>query len=141
MKSLTMSPELSHPAYEQAFRLKGYSGKITLFQAVSTADAAKVLKQANPNWTAQDHKRLSQQHAEAAAKYEVEWGQLANEAALQTFGRPYSIFDYKVSGIASEEFPDEFKEKLRFAAHAKSHHTTASRAHEHAARIRRRATT
>ena len=136
MSRFTISPELDHPAYHQALKLRGYNRKVTIFQAVSDADAAKLLKCFAPEWTRADHERLSQMHAAAAVQYEAEWGTLADEAALQTFGRPYRFTDYHISGIAREEFPEELKTKLRFAAHANAHHSVASRAHARAARYR-----
>jgi hypothetical protein len=81
---------------------------------------------------------LAQQHADAAVQQKKEWCRLADAAALETFGRPFRITDYRISGIACDAFSEPMKQALRFAAHACTHHQKASYAHAHAAGRRRR---
>jgi hypothetical protein len=128
---------LDHPAYHQRVRLRKYNARVTVFQASNDGDAAaKVLRRAFPLWTPEDHRRLAMQHATIAGEQQVIWGNLANEAALKTWGRPYSVFDYRISGIASDEFDEQMKSALRTAAHASTYHGLAAAAHARAARGR-----
>lgn len=128
---------LDHPAYHQTIKLRFYNGRITVFQAVSPSDAAKVLRRLNTAWTLDEHTLLAQQHKDAAAQQKQEWIRLVDAAALEAFGRPFRITDYRISGIACDEFSEAMKQALRFAAHARTLHEKASFAHAHAAGRRR----
>lgn len=129
-----LEPELDHPAYHAQVKLRYYNYPVSVFQAVTDTDAAKILRRLNPEWTKQDHATLAQRHREAAQRQSEAWNRLLNEAAEQTFGRPYRVTDYRVSGIACDEFSDAMKTQLRFAAHATTYHKRASSAHARAAR-------
>lgn len=134
----TLVSELDHMAYAKTIRLRGYTRRtgITVLQALSAGDAATVLIRANPDWTKADHLHLAAAHHDEATRQKAAWSRIVNEASLATFGRPYGIWDYKVSGIAREEFSAEHKEALRFAAHAGGNHATLALAHERAAKRR-----
>jgi len=129
-----LEPQLDHPAYHQRVRLRGYNYATTIFQAVSDRDAARILRKTNPTWSSQDHLDLAAQHAEAATRHAKEWSDLVQEAAQETYGRPFRFEDYRISAIASDDFTPEKKERLRFAAHAETYHKLASRAHALAAK-------
>ena len=130
----TLEPELDHPAYHRRVHVRGYNYAITIFQAHSDRDAARILRRNNPDWTAQDHLDLAAKHAQAQHRQRAAWKLVANAAALETYGRPYQFWDYKISGIASEDFSETAKARLRFAAHAETYHMLASRAHAFAAK-------
>lgn len=132
----SLNSQLDHPVYHQGVRLRSYNGRITVFQATSDRDAAKVLKRLKPDWSKEDHAALAKAHASEAKAQRLEWDRLLNEAAMATFGRPFEFMDYRISAIGRDEFSDEYKEKLRFAAHASTYHMLASRAHAQAARGR-----
>lgn len=134
MSSPKLRPELDYPAYLAEYKVRGYNGKVNIFQAVSVKDAATILRRVAPEWSKEDHLRLAAQHSRAALELRDEWSKLADEAAVATFGRPFRFTDYRISGIACEEFSAYYKERLRFAAHASSNHGCASRAHAEAAR-------
>lgn len=127
-------PQLDHAVYHQRIKLRGYNGRISVFMAASDRDAAKVLKRLKPDWTPEDHASLAKKHAEAAEIQKKEWSRLVNQAAMETFGRPFEFIDYKISGIARDEFSEGMKTALRFAAHAETYHGKASQAHAMAAR-------
>ncbi|MDT8992772.1 hypothetical protein RQP54_18005 [Curvibacter sp. APW13] len=129
---------LDHPAYHQQIKLRWYNGRINVFQAVTPTDAAKVLRRLKPTWTKDEHASLAQQHADAADQHERAWSQLVDQAAIETFGRPYHITDYRISGIACDEFSEPMKQALRFAAHARTYHRQLSGAHACASGQRRR---
>lgn len=125
---------LDHPAYHESLKFRGYTFRITALLAHTAADAAQVLRKLNPCWTQAEHSALAEQHLRASLKLKEDWSELVNKATLETFGRPYSILDYKISGIAREEFPEPVKESLRFMAQAQTNHLALHRAHLHAAR-------
>lgn len=129
-----LNPRLDHPAYHESVALPKYNGKVTVFQANSSTDAAKVLCRANPDWTHADHLTLASLHATESAKQLMRHNVLLDAAAQETFGRHYQLTDYRVSGIASAEFSEEKKSELRKAAHARTHHEVVARAHLTAAR-------
>ena len=46
-------------------------------------------------------------------KLEKEYSQILESEALRVFGRPWTLSDYKISGIGSSEFSTEAKERIR----------------------------
>lgn len=133
-KSLAL---LSHPAYRARVRLRGYNHAVSAAGAVSARDAANVLITANPAWTRQDHRRIAHEHQQAEAYRRRAWGEEADAAAQEAFARPYRFTDYRVSGIACEEFSDSHKAMLREHAHSASAHSALAAAHRAAAHSRR----
>ncbi|HDR9103380.1 TPA: hypothetical protein QDB04_000099 [Burkholderia vietnamiensis] len=132
-----LNPKLDHPAYHAAIRLPKYNGAVTVLQAVTTTDAARVLRANHPEWTQADHYQLASLHATEAAKQEMRYSKLLDAAAHETFGRPFAVTDYRISAIGSELFSEEKKVELRQAAYAKSNHKVIAMAHLQAARARR----
>lgn len=129
---------LDHPAYNTPQKLKGYTSKvgITPHQATSARDAANVIIRNNPKWTKEDHKRLADAHQKAAEAHHDKWSEVADEAAQKTWGRKFAFGDYRISGIASDEFSAEHKDKLRTHAHSAGKHETLAAAHRAAASSR-----
>lgn len=129
---------LDHPAYNTPAKVKGYTSKhgITATQAVTPEDAAKVLIKNNPEWSKEDHRKLSDAHRKAANDHEQEWDKTADEAAQQKWGRNFKFGDYKISGIGSDEFSSGHKEKLRNHAHSQTAHRKLADAHAAAAKSR-----
>lgn len=62
------------------------------------------------------------------------WSRTADKAAMATWGRPYRVSDYKISGIASDQFSKAHQDQLRSAAHGSTFAKDASRLHKEAAR-------
>lgn len=132
-----MKPSLDAAHYHEQVRLPRFNRPVCVLSAGNPADAAKLLRRLAQELSTSDHLQLAKAHAEAAEGLDAEWTLLADKAAKATFGRPFHFGDYRVSGIASDQFPDAMKTKLRFAAHASSNHKNASRAHWAAATRRR----
>ena len=130
---------LDHPAYHIQTHLRGYTGKSDVFMVHSDVDAARILRITGPNWTQIQHAELAAQHMRAAQKQAECYAKLLNDAALETFGRPYSILDYRISAIACDEFTQEKKTALRFAARSMTNHEKLARAHALSARRHTRA--
>ncbi len=135
--NVILNPKLDHPAYHQAIKLPKYNGKVTVFQALSGVDAAKVLRQAHPDWTPDDHLTLASLHQTESAKQQMRYNILLDSAAQETFGRRFHVSDYRISAIGSEQFSELRKNELREAAHFQSRHAKIARAHMAAARRRK----
>lgn len=135
--SVTLNPKLDHPAYHEAIQLPKYNGKVTVFQALSGTDGARVLRQAKPDWSQDDHLTLASLHQMESAKQQMRYSTLLDAAAKETLGRPFQVTDYRISAIGSEAFSDTMKVELRQAAHARSYHAIVARAHMTAARRRK----
>ena len=134
----TLIKEMDHSAYHAKVRIRGYTNPVTVFQAVTNLDAARVLRRAYPAWGPDDHKALARQHETAAQNQTERWNQLVDEAANEVWGRDFQFCDYRISGIASDEFPEHLKDALRFCAHAASSHRALAKAHDRAASNYRR---
>lgn len=126
----------AHPAYKASVKLRGYSRETTAAHAVTPQDGAKVFVRVMPAWSRQDHARLAILHHGAAKFHEKKWSDVANHAAMAAFGRPYQITDYRISAIASEQFSDTEKTRLREHAHSASYHLALAAAHNCASRMR-----
>lgn len=129
-----MTQSLDNPVYHQKLKLPRYNGAVNVFQACTEADAAKVLLKLNPTWTGPDHQQLAELNRKEAEKLSISYRELLDAAAQEVYGRPYTFTDYRISAIASEDFTEDKKTALRFAAHAKTNHETVARAHAFAAR-------
>lgn len=129
----TLVRSLDHIAYRTPIRLAKYNGRVTVLRTHGHADGAKVLRRVNPDWTHADHFALAARHAQEAMRLNTEYSQLLDTAAMETFGRPFKVSDYKISAIGCEQFSEPAKEALRFAAHASTNHMTLSLAHRRAA--------
>lgn len=137
---LAMKVGLDHPAYNTPLKRPGYNCKpLTAlgYAHFSLADAAKALLATRPGWSKEDHHRLALAHQSLAEGHRKAWGVVADEAAQATFGRNFEFADYKVSGVGRDEFPIEFKDKLRTHAHSETKHKDLARVHEHIARYGR----
>lgn len=132
---MPLAEHLSRAEYRQPISLRGYNRNVTVLSALTAQDAAKVLQHVMPGLTRAEHQHLAGAHEAEARRQSNEWSRLADEASMETFGRPFGCFaDYKISGIARSEYSEEKKRALRFAAHAEGNHRAASRAHAWAAR-------
>ncbi len=127
---------LNHPAYSTPVKLPGYNGKTTVHQASSSRDAANILIRNNPQWSKADHAKLADQHQKAADAHGDAWSKRIDQAHQETFGKPHSPADYKVSGIGSDEYSAEHKTALRTHAQSKTKHQTLADAHLAASKSR-----
>lgn len=115
--------------YKERVRLRHYNSRPSVLSAVSASDGARILRQVMPGLTRLEHAALAAVHEDMAEGCSTAWSALVDIASIETSGRPYSIFDYKISCIAREEFIEERKEQLRVVALAGTAHRTAARAH------------
>lgn len=125
---------LAHLAYEQWVKLPRYNCRIAVPCASTVADAARLLIRFNPQWTKQDHEELAKAHGDAAKECAVKWDEEVERASMETYGRPYRITDYQISGIARDEYGSARKDALHLFALGKTYHNFIGRAHAEAAR-------
>ncbi|MGF6440310.1 hypothetical protein [Paraburkholderia youngii] len=116
--------------YEVAVRLPRYTRNPSVNSAHSTADAARILHKVMPPLTVAEHQALANVHLDMMATALTSWATIVNLACLETFGRPYQFSDYRVSGVARDEFTMERKEQLRLLSRAETRHRNAARAHD-----------
>lgn len=132
LDSASNSPDLDNPAYAFVGKVKGRT--MTAIRALTAADGAKVLRQANSEWTKSDHAKLAAQHLKMAEELDDEWMAVVSEQFKKQFGRDYSITDYKVSGVARSEFPSSIKDRLREINGMRNDHKSLAAAHEYASK-------
>lgn len=114
--------------------LRGYRGPVSFFSANGLSDKAKVLKRLFPEYTKLDHTTVARFHKKAELRYQALWSRTADRASKETFGRQFQFGDYKISGIARDEYPERYKKILRMAAHRGTDHANIAAAHEYAAK-------
>lgn len=124
-----LTPALDHPAYHQAVKLRGYNRRVDVFGAVTSSDAARVLRALQPTWSRQDHAQLAARHEAESERLREQHIALLNQAHFETFGVPRGFFDYRISAIGREEYSETAKEQLRAAAHGSTYHKQLSAAH------------
>lgn len=88
-----------------------------------------MLRRRLPTWTRADHARQALAMERKADRCRRAWSREAEAAALETFGRPWQFTDYRISGIGSDEFTAERKERLRTLAHRQSDYRSAQYLH------------
>lgn len=125
-------PAANHKVYNEAQKMPKYNGKVSPANAHGR-DGGKMLSQRLPEYTKADHMEAYAAHTAAAAEQEQKWNTEFDKAAQETFGRPSQVGDYKISGIGSDKFSTESKDKLREAAHTATDHKEAATAHWYAA--------
>jgi hypothetical protein len=123
------------PIYVQEFKIPKHSGKVTVFS--SSGPAGKILAMSG-KWTKEQHMFLAELFSSEAMRAEDGWSKVVEKASQETFGRPYQIQDYKVSGIARSEYSEKRKDQLRFFAYAQSVFKTLAHAHAEAAKLQNR---
>lgn len=92
-----------------------------------------LLKCLMPDVDKSQHDDLARQHAKAGKKNTRLWNLQFDRAMLRTFGRPFSIGDFKISGICREEFDDRTKSLLRKYAYNSGMHERLAVLHKMAA--------
>lgn len=112
---------------------RGYGRRVNVTSTIQPGDGKALLKSLMPDVDKRQHDDLARQHAQAAKKNTRLWNQLVDRAMLRTFGRPFSIGDYKISGICREEFDERTKNLLRKYAHNSGTHGHLAVLHKMAA--------
>lgn len=124
---------LDHPVYTQLNKVRGQTNTPDIFGIHDPVKAGKIIMKAFPDLSPIMIEALRDMHDLLAEYNNALWVRVVNSAAFDTWGRPYVISDYKVSGIASDEFSVIFKDMLRDAAHKKNKHNTLARIYGHLA--------
>lgn len=128
----TRTPSLRLEIYQTKVKVRGYTIKVSPLSADATT-AGRLLRLGFSGWTKADHLKASDGHARAAIRIEKLYSRLLDTAAVYTWGRHYQITDYRISGIASDEFSEKFKRILRRTTWALTQHKTLAVAHRRAA--------
>lgn len=127
--TISANTQLSHPAYQQRVKLRGYNCAVTAASAFLPRDGARVLKRANPAWSQDEHLELAHLHRAESERLDALHGQLLDEAHQVTFGCAREVHDYRISAIGRDEYPETFKQRLRESAHGATRHSRLSWAH------------
>ena len=105
---------------------RGYRRTVCTTSVLHAKDGKALLKSLMPEATRQEHAKFADMHVDAAIKNKKMWNRLVDSAMLKTFGRPFKIGDYKISGICREEFDERAKNLLRkYAQNGGEHHALA----------------
>lgn len=102
--------------------------------AHSNSDRAQALKKQFRFWSKADHTKAAAQHKEASIRWHRVWNKARDRAHREVFGKAPGPFDYKISGIGRDEYPERYKSILRKAAQSASAHEIVSEAHAYAAK-------
>ena len=127
-------PEYSDKLYQKQFKFP----KVTRFETATNAhgnNGAKIVISLFPDWTKEDHLAAAMKHEKDANKMDKQWEKLRDEAHIKTFGKPAEIWDYKISGIGRQEYPEKIKDELRELAHGATKARALSYAHASAAKL------
>ncbi|MBG6083057.1 hypothetical protein [Rubrivivax gelatinosus] len=117
-----LNPE--HPAYlaEPRRGWGNYTRRVSVLSVTDASDGRRLLKRFMPGLSAEVHRAIADGHVRKAQEHQALWAKNADEAMVETFARPFRVHDYRVSGIAREEFSDERKNVLRMCARRGSEH-------------------
>jgi len=126
------TPDIKSEIYTRLERPRGYTADVTPLSAHGS-DGGLMLRRRLPGWTKDDHMAAATHHNEMSEAMDAEWYTVVNEAAMKLWGRKFDMTrDYKISGIGSDEFPPETKDKLRYLSHTATAHGDAGVAHLYA---------
>ena len=128
-------PPIDSPTYREVVKLPKYNVKVSPLSAHGS-DGGKLLARRLPDWTKADHLAAAAEHEKLAAQMDKQWNVEVNAAAQSAWGRDYVASDYRISGIASDEFSSKHKDELRRLAHTATAHKEAAQVHKMAARTR-----
>jgi hypothetical protein len=120
--------QLNHPLYNTPLKIRGHSRKIRGRDSDSRA-AARVIA-CLTSICATEHADIAAYHRKRALRLNAIWSLVVKKAAIEAFGRPYRFQDYKISGIASDDFAEHHKRVLRHCSHRANEHDDVASAHE-----------
>lgn len=127
-------PSYADDIYQKRFKFPKVSVHETAMHSYGN-NGAKIVISLFPDWTKEDHLAASAKHEKDADKMDDQWGKLQKQAHKQTFGKDPEFGDYKISGIGSDKYPEDMKDKLRELAHGATKARALSYAHKDAARL------
>ena len=98
-------------------------------------NAHKKMIRALPNYTKADHLEAARIHDEEAKKLNDTWHDEVKHAHMETFHEPWTAFDYRVSGIGSDQYSEVRKHNLRLLTRQETAHKDAAELHRDAAKV------
>lgn len=130
--------------YANRYRLPLHNNEVSVDSARSHESAAKALKRAMYDvgkvLTKDQHAQTRDYFITLRGALKQEYGKELNKAARATWGRDFEIQDYRISGIACDEFSNKQKNRLRALAHTETKCANIAAAHSHLQRYTREAT-
>ena len=129
---------LDHPAYTTTAR-RGLGlclVRQSALNAFNPSVGVRLLRRFLPAATKAWHACMADLHARKSLEHDQAWGTTADLAATACWGRPFMFLDYRISGIASDEFSPEHQDLLRHHAQASSGHLQLAVLHRMAAGYR-----
>lgn len=131
---------LAHPVYSVSPRKGwgGYTRRVALLNVLTPDDGLRLMRKLLPDVSKAQFKELGLEHARRAREHASAWSERVDLACRTTFGRPYQFTDYRISGIAREEFSNEDKDALRLHSRRNSQHRQLAILHLMAAGHRHR---
>ena len=128
-------PDINSPVYHEVEKAKGFNSPVSPLHSAAAGQAGgRMLIARLPNFKKGDHASAAKKHRGDADKKDKQWGKLWNTEFEKQFGHPPQMWDYKVSGIGSDELPEKVKTKLRKLAHEAGWHRAAAESHDWAAK-------
>jgi len=76
-------------------------------------EARTWFKQNYPETTIADHKKARAIATEKIKKLKKQYNDLLDRGAKRLFGRKWQVYDYRVSGVGRDEFPESLKKSIR----------------------------
>ncbi len=100
--------------YYAEFTLKGnYRRKYNIFQGHSDSQLKEAVRKIMPKVSYDEHLALAKKYHTLYKEFEKKRWDLIESEFENQFGRKYQIYDYKVSGIARDDFSEDVKNKIR----------------------------
>ena len=130
-------PGINSSIYTKPVKMRGKHEQNLFSSAVGGPRAAKILQNRLLSWTKQDHAEAARHHLAQAKKLEALWSKIVDKAHMKKFGTKYTIFDYKISCIARDEYPEKVKKVLRRICREGQRHKSAAVLHSHIAKYSR----
>lgn len=99
--------------YNKTIKIRYQKQPQSLFGLSGSSNIRKWMRTYFPHATKEQHKQLRDQAKEKFEELDKEWSNIVETEFQRLFHRPFEVRDYRVSGIARDEFSAEVKEKLR----------------------------
>jgi hypothetical protein len=80
---------------------------------ITSKQGGNYLKRAAPGLTRKGHALLALHWAERKTRATALWARIADSEARRLWGRDLAIGDHRISGIASDDFSERAKNRLR----------------------------
>ena len=100
--------------YYEKFTLKGNGrSQYSIFGIYDSSSIKQAAKKLFPAMSIAEHKKLAEKYSQEMKAADEQYSKTLDTEFEKLFGRKYEASDYKISGIARDEFSDEVKNKLR----------------------------